>query len=130
MSKMSIIEKFEKEQMKELLGEKKTVPDFIAGDTVKVSVKIKDGNVERVQAYEGVVISKKNRALTSSFIVRKISHTVGVERSFMIYSPLIQSIEVVRRGDVRRAKLYYLRDRQGKAARIKEKRGRKAVIKS
>ena len=97
------------------------VPDFNPGDTVVVQVKVKEGDRERAQAYEGVVIAKRNRGLNSNFIVRKISSGEGVERTFQLYSPLIASIEVKRRGDVRRAKLYYLRDRSGKSARIKEK---------
>ncbi|NCN43197.1 MAG: 50S ribosomal protein L19 [Piscirickettsiaceae bacterium CG_4_9_14_3_um_filter_43_564] len=111
----NIIKRIEAEQMT------KTLPDFNAGDTIIVQVKVKEGTNERLQAYEGVVIAKKNRGLNSSFIVRKISHGVGVERTFQTYSPLVDSVEVKRRGDVRRAKLYYLRDLSGKAARIKEK---------
>lgn len=99
------------------------IPTFAQGDTVVVSVKVKEGNRERVQAYEGVVIAKRNRGLNSAFTVRKISHGVGVERTFQTYSPLIASIELKRRGDVRQAKLYYLRSLSGKAARIKEKLG-------
>jgi len=110
----NIIKRIEAEQMT------KTLPDFNAGDTIIVQVKVKEGTNERLQAYEGVVIAKKNRGLNSSFIVRKISHGVGVERTFQTYSPLVDSVEVKRRGDVRRAKLYYLRDLSGKAARIKE----------
>ncbi|RFA30867.1 50S ribosomal protein L19 [Alkalilimnicola ehrlichii] len=97
------------------------VPEFGAGDTVVVQVWVKEGNRSRQQAFEGVVIAKRNRGLNSSFTVRKVSHGEGVERTFQTYSPLIESIQVKRRGDVRRAKLYYLRDRRGKAARIKEK---------
>lgn len=97
------------------------VPDFAPGDTVVVQVKVKEGTRERLQAFEGVVIAKRNRGLHSSFTVRKISHGEGVERVFQTYSPAIQDISVKLRGDVRRAKLYYLRDLQGKAARIKEK---------
>ena len=97
------------------------VPDFKPGDTVIVNVKVVEGDRERVQAYEGVVIAISNRGLNSSFVVRKISSGEGVERTFQTYSPLIASIEVKRRGDVRRAKLYYLRDRSGKSARIREK---------
>ena len=97
------------------------VPEFGAGDTVVVNVKVKEGNRERIQAFEGVVIAKKNRGLHSAFTVRKISYGEGVERVFQTHSPLIDSIAVKRRGDVRRAKLYYLRERSGKAARIKEK---------
>ena len=99
----------------------KTIPEFAPGDTVVVSVNVVEGTRKRVQAYEGVVIAKRNRGLNSSFIVRKISSGVGVERTFQLYSPTIAGIEVKRRGDVRRAKLYYLRDRSGKSARIKEK---------
>ena len=100
---------------------KRKLPDFGPGDTVVVQVKVREGDRERVQAYEGVVIAKRNRGLNSSFIVRKISSGEGVERTFQLYSPLIAGIEVKRRGDVRRAKLYYLRQRSGKSARIKEK---------
>ena len=99
------------------------LPAFSAGDTVTVNVKVKEGDRERVQAYQGVVIAKKNRGLNSSFTVRKISHGVGVERVFQSHSPIIASVVVERRGDVRRAKLYYLRQRSGKSARIKEKLG-------
>jgi large subunit ribosomal protein L19 len=99
----------------------KTIPDFAAGDTVVVNVNVVEGTRKRVQAYEGVVIAKRNRGLNSSFIVRKISSGEGVERTFQTYSPLIASIDVKRHGDVRRAKLYYLRERSGKSARIKEK---------
>jgi large subunit ribosomal protein L19 len=112
---MNIIEELEKEQMG------RAVPDFAPGDTVVVQVKVKEGNRERLQAFEGVVIAKRNRGLNSAFTVRKISHGEGVERAFQTYSPLIDSIQVKRKGDVRRAKLYYLRGRTGKAARIKEK---------
>ena len=97
------------------------LPDFAPGDTVVVQVKVKEGDRERVQAYEGVVIAKRNRGLNSSFIVRKISSGEGVERTFQTYSPAVASIEIKRRGAVRRAKLYYLRDRSGKSARIREK---------
>ena len=97
------------------------IPDFGAGDTVVVQVKVKEGNRERLQAFEGVVIAKKNRGLNSSFTVRKISHGEGVERVFQTHSPLIEKVSVKRHGDVRRAKLYYMRGRSGKAARIKEK---------
>jgi len=110
-----IIDAIEQEQMT------REVPDFSAGDTVVVQVKVTEGNRERLQAYEGIVIAKRNRGLNSSFTVRKISHGEGVERVFQTYSPTVASIEVKRRGDVRRAKLYYLRGRTGKAARIKEK---------
>ena len=110
-----IIDAIEQEQMT------KDVPDFGPGDTVVVQVKVKEGNRERLQAFEGIVIAKRNRGLNSSFTVRKISHGEGVERVFQTYSPVVSEIQVKRRGDVRRAKLYYLRGRTGKAARIKEK---------
>ncbi len=111
----NIIQELEKEQMT------KEVPEFSPGDTVVVQVKVKEGNRERLQAFEGVCIAKRNRGLNSAFTVRKISHGEGVERVFQTYSPSVASIEVKRRGDVRRAKLYYLRGLSGKAARIKEK---------
>jgi len=111
----NIIEQLEQEQMKQ------DIPDFSAGDTVVVQVKVKEGNRERLQAFEGVVIARRNRGLNSAFTVRKISHGEGVERVFQTHSPSIASIEVKRKGDVRRAKLYYLRERSGKSARIKEK---------
>jgi large subunit ribosomal protein L19 len=110
-----IIDAIENEQMQ------KEVPEFAPGDTVTVQVKVKEGNRERLQAFEGVVIAKRNRGLNSSFTVRKISHGEGVERVFQTFSPIVESVKVKRRGDVRRAKLYYLRGRTGKAARIKEK---------
>ncbi|MFZ5485211.1 MAG: 50S ribosomal protein L19 [Pseudomonadota bacterium] len=115
---MNLIAQLENEEIARL---GKTIPDFAPGDTVVVQVKVKEGNRERLQAYEGVVIAKRNRGLNSSFIVRKISAGEGVERTFQTYSPLVAAIEVKRRGDVRRAKLYYLRGRTGKSARIKEK---------
>ena len=115
MSTNKIISQIEAEQMQ------KELPEFGPGDTVVVQVKVKEGNRERLQAFEGVVIGKRNRALNSAFTVRKISHGVGVERTFQTYSPLVDSIQVKRRGDVRQAKLYYLRELSGKAARIKEK---------
>ncbi len=115
---MNLIKQLEQEEI-DRLG--KTIPSFAPGDTVVVSVKVVEGERRRVQAYEGVVIAKRNRGLSSSFIVRKISSGEGVERTFQTYSPLIASIEVKRRGDVRRAKLYYLRERSGKSARIREK---------
>ena len=121
---MNLIEQIEREEIARLTADK-TIPDFRAGDTVAVQVKVKEGNRERLQTFEGVVIARRNRGLNSSFIVRKISSGVGVERTFQLYSPLVASIQVVRRGDVRRAKLYYLRERSGKAARIKEKIVRK-----
>jgi large subunit ribosomal protein L19 len=114
----NIIEQLEKEEIARL---GKTIPSFAPGDTVVVGVNVVEGTRKRVQAYEGVVIAKRNRGLNSSFIVRKISSGEGVERTFQTYSPLIASIEVKRRGDVRRSKLYYLRERSGKSARIKEK---------
>ncbi len=117
---MNIIEKIEQKQIAKLT-EGKTIPDFSAGDTVRVNVKVVEGNRERVQAYEGVCIAVKNRGLNSSFTVRKISYGEGVERVFPLYSPRIESIELVRRGKVRRAKLYYLRSRRGKSARIAER---------
>ena len=113
-----IIEAIEQEQMN------KEFPDFSPGDTVIVQVKVREGTRERLQAFEGIVIAKRNRGLNSSFTVRKISHGEGVERVFQTYSPVVDSIKVKRRGDVRRAKLYYLRGRTGHAARIKEKIGR------
>ena len=115
---MNLIEQLEQEEIARL---GKTVPAFAPGDTVVVQVKVKEGVRERLQAYEGVVIAKRNRGLNSSFIVRKISSGEGVERTFQTYSPLVAAIEIKRRGDVRRAKLYYLRERSGKSARIKEK---------
>ena len=115
---MNLIAQLEQEEIARL---GKTIPDFAPGDTVVVQVKVKEGTRERLQAYEGVVIAKRNRGLNSSFIVRKISSGEGVERIFQTYSPLVAAIEVKRRGDVRRAKLYYLRERSGKSARIKEK---------
>jgi large subunit ribosomal protein L19 len=111
----NIIDQLEAEQMN------REVPAFGPGDTVSVQVKVKEGERERLQIFEGIVIAKRNRGLNSAFTVRKISHGEGVERVFQTYSPIIDSITVKRRGDVRRAKLYYLRDLQGKAARIKEK---------
>ena len=113
MSKL--IESIEQEQIN------KDIPDFSPGDTVVVQVKVKEGTRERLQAFEGIVIAKRNRGLNSSFTVRKISHGEGVERVFQTHSPAVSAVQVKRRGDVRRAKLYYLRGRTGKAARIKEK---------
>ena len=103
--------------------QKKDLPEFSPGDTVVVQVKVREGDRERLQSFEGVVIGKRNRGLNSAFTVRKISYGVGVERTFQTHSPLVASVEVKRRGDVRQAKLYYLRERSGKAARIKEKLG-------
>jgi len=117
---MNIIEAIEKEEIARLTANK-IIPDFAPGDTVVVNVNVVEGTRKRVQAYEGVVIAKRNRGLNSSFIVRKISSSEGVERTFQTYSPLLASIDVKRKGDVRRAKLYYLRGRTGKSARIKEK---------
>ena len=114
MRRNKIIEEIEKAQEKE-------IPEFNPGDTVSVSVRVKEGERERLQAFDGIVIGKRNKGVNSSFIVRKISHGVGVERTFQTHSPLIASIEVKRRGDVRKAKLYYLRERSGRSARIKEK---------
>ncbi len=117
---MNLIEKIEQEEIARLTATK-VVPEFAPGDTLIVNVNVVEGTRKRSQAFEGVVIAKRNRGLNSSFIVRKISSGEGVERTFQTYSPLIASIEVKRRGDVRRAKLYYLRERSGKSARIKEK---------
>ncbi|WP_425410708.1 50S ribosomal protein L19 [Hyphococcus sp.] len=120
---MNIIEQLEKEHMEEL---GKDVPEFAAGDTVRVNVKVREGERERIQAFEGVCIARNGGGLNESFTVRKISFGEGVERVFPIYSPLVDSIDVVRRGKVRRAKLYYLRERRGKSARIAEKVDRRA----
>ena len=119
-SKNTVIQALEAEQMS------KEIPVFAPGDTVVVQVKVKEGTRERLQAFEGVVIGKRNRGVNSAFTVRKISHGVGVERTFQTHSRLIESIEVKRRGAVRQAKLYYLRERSGKSARIKEKLVKKA----
>ncbi len=124
---MNLIQQLEQEEIARL---NKTLPEFAPGDTVVVQVKVKEGNRERLQAYEGVVIAKRNAGLNSSFIVRKISAGTGVERTFQSYSPLVASVEVKRRGDVRRAKLYYLRERSGKSARIKEKLPARKVAKA
>jgi large subunit ribosomal protein L19 len=113
----NIIDELNAEQLK------KDIPEFAPGDTIVVNVKVKEGNRERLQAFEGICIAVRNRGLNSAFTVRKISHGTGVERVFQTHSPLIESIKVKRRGDVRRAKLYYLRGREGKSARIKEKLG-------
>jgi len=115
---MNLIQKLEQEEIKRLA---RKIPDFAPGDTVIVKVVVVEGDKKREQAYEGVVIAKRNRGLNSNFIVRKISSGEGVERTFQTYSPGLASIEVKRKGDVRRAKLYYLRERSGKSARIKEK---------
>jgi large subunit ribosomal protein L19 len=116
-------------EQEEIVRLNKTVPVFAPGDTVIVSVNVVEGERKRVQAFEGTVIAKRNKGLNSSFIVRKISNGEGVERTFQLYSPIIAGIEVKRRGDVRRAKLYYLRDRSGKSARIKEKLPARKVAK-
>lgn len=115
MHRNKTIEQLETEQLKT------DRPDFSPGDTVVVQVRVREGARERLQAFEGVVIAKRNRGLNSAFTVRKISHGVGVERTFQTHSPLIASVELKRRGDVRKAKLYYLRERRGRAARIREK---------
>lgn len=117
---MNLVQEFEKNQLASL-AEGKKIPDFKPGDTVRVNVRIVEGSNERVQAYEGLCISKINRGLGSSFTVRKISYNEGVERKFPLYSPRIESIELVKRGIVRRTKLYYMRNLRGKAARIQEK---------
>ncbi len=117
---MNLIDQLEQKELARVMAGK-TYPDFAPGDTVVVSVKVVEGERKRIQAYEGVVIAKRNRGLNSSFIVRKISAGFGVERTFQTYSPIIAGIELKRRGAVRRAKLYYLRDRSGKSARIREK---------
>lgn len=123
---MNLLQTLEQEEIARLTGDKPVV-EFAPGDTVVVNVNVVEGNRKRVQAYEGVVIAKRNRGLNSAFIVRKISSGEAVERTFQLYSPQIASIEVKRRGAVRRAKLYYLRNRSGKAARIKEKLVRKST---
>lgn len=115
MSKNKIIEQIEQSQLKD------EVPDYAPGDTLVVQVRVREGARERLQAFEGIVIGKKNRGLNSAFTLRKVSHGVGVERTYQLHSPLIESIAVKRRGDVRQAKLYYLRDLSGRKARIKEK---------
>jgi len=117
---MDVIQQLEQEEVARLTANK-TIPNFAPGDTVVVNVNVVEGTRKRVQAYEGVVIGRRNRGLNSSFVVRKISSGEGVERTFQLYSPTIASVEVKRRGDVRRAKLYFLRERSGKSARIREK---------
>jgi large subunit ribosomal protein L19 len=117
---MNLLQQIEQEQVDKLASER-AVPDFRPGDTVKVSVKVVEGDRERIQAFEGVCIARKNAGINSSFTLRKISYGEGVERVFPLYSPRLTAIEVIRHGDVRRAKLYYLRDRRGKSARIAEK---------
>jgi ribosomal protein L19, bacterial type len=121
---MNIIEEINKEQIAKLT-EAKSIPDFEPGDTVQVNVRVKEGERSRVQAYEGVCIARDGGGINESFTVRKISYGEGVERVFPLYSPLVESIKVVRRGKVRRAKLYYLRDRRGKSARIAERAERR-----
>jgi large subunit ribosomal protein L19 len=121
---MNLIQKLEQEEMQRM---KKSIPDFSAGDTVVVRVNVVEGDKKREQAFEGVVIARRNRGLRSSFIVRKISSGEGVERTFQTYSPLIAGIEVKRKGEVRRSKLYYLRERSGKGARIREKLGERSA---
>ena len=116
---MNLVQAIEQEQLRP------DIPDFRAGDTVRVYVKVIEGGKERIQPFEGVVITKRNEGLRSTFTVRKMSHSIGVERSFMLHSPRVDRIEVLRHGQVRRAKLYYLRDKVGRAARIKEARNRK-----
>ena len=125
---MNLIDELNKEEMARVT-EGKEIPEFAAGDTVRVNVKVVEGSRERIQAYEGVCIARSGGGLNQSFTVRKISNGEGVERVFPLYGPLIDSIQVVRRGRVRRAKLYYLRGRTGKAARIAEKKDRKAKTK-
>jgi large subunit ribosomal protein L19 len=115
---MNLLQQFEKEQITKLGA---SIPEFAAGDTLRVNVKIIEGTTERIQAFEGICIARKNAGINSNFTVRKISHGEGVERVFPLHSPRIESIKVMSRGIVRRAKLYYLRDRSGKAARIREK---------
>ena len=121
----NIIAELEKEQLDQLAAKAK-IPDFTHGDTVKVWVKVREGEKERLQAYEGVVIARTGTGINESFTVRKISYGEGVERVFPVYSPLVEAVEIVRRGKVRRAKLYYLRDRRGKSARISENTGVRA----
>ena len=124
---MNVIEELESIEMAK---REVQIPEFSSGDTVKVSVNVIEGERKRVQAFEGVVLGRRNRGLNSSFIVRKISSGIGVERTFQLFSPLISKIEVIRRGDVRRSKLFYLRERSGKSARIKEKLPGKLKTKS
>ena len=118
---MNIINDIENEQITEIV-KKRTVPNFKAGDTVKVNIYVTEGNKERVQAFEGICIARSNRGFNSTFTIRKISHGEGVERVFPVYSPMLASIELIRKGQVRRSKLYYLRQRSGKSARIAEKK--------
>jgi large subunit ribosomal protein L19 len=123
---MNVIEQLEQEEISRLLAER-DVPDFQPGDTLRVNVKVVEGSRERVQAFDGVCIARRNRGINSAFTVRKISYGEGVERVFPLYSPRIDSIQVLRRGKVRRAKLYYLRGRRGKAARIPERTDQRAI---
>ena len=123
---MDTIQQLEQEQIAKLTANKE-IPTFAAGDTVRVAVKVVEGSRERIQAFEGVCIARKNDGLNSAFTVRKLSYGEGVERVFQLYSPNVTGIEVIRRGDVRRAKLYYLRGRRGKSARIREKRDDRAT---
>lgn len=125
---MNLMEKFEQKQLDRLLAEK-TIPEFSPGDTVRVNVKVVEGNRQRVQAFEGVCIAKKNAGINSAFTVRKISYNEGIERVFPLYSANIDSIQLIRRGKVRRAKLYYLRGRRGKAARIPERTTGRGIAK-
>mgnify|MGYP001427941120 CR=1 FL=1 len=118
---MNIINDIDKEQISEIL-KKREVPDFKSGDTVRVNVYVTEGNKERVQAFEGICIARSNRGFNSTFTIRKISHGEGVERVFPVYSPMLESVKLIRRGKVRRSKLYYLRQRSGKSARIAEKK--------
>ena len=127
MTAMKIIQELEKEQIEQLTKSGQPIPEFGPGDTVRVNVKVVEGTRERIQAFEGVCIARSNRGLHSSFTVRKLSYGEGVERVFPLYSPRVESIVVVRRGRVRRAKLYYLRGRTGKRARITEKKTRVQV---
>lgn len=124
MIAMNTLEEFNQSQAKKL-AEQRAIPEFAPGDTLRVSVRVVEGTRERLQAFEGVCIAKRNRGLNSSFTVRKVSYGEGVERVFQTYSPNIAEIQVIRRGDVRRAKLYYLRGRSGKRARIREKQGQR-----
>ena len=124
---MNIVQQFEKEEMQRL---DRGHPPFGAGDLLAVQVRVQEGSASRLQTFEGMVIAKRNRGLNSSFIVRKVSAGEGVERTFQLYSPLIEKITVVRHGDVRRARLYYLRNRRGRSARIREKLGPKREVKA
>lgn len=125
---MNTVQKFEQKQLEKLAADK-NIPEFSPGDTVKVNVKVREGTRERVQAYEGVCIARKGSGINASFTVRKISYGEGVERVFPLYSPRIESIELVRRGSVRRAKLYYMRERRGKSARIAERTTGHGIVK-